>query len=349
MTGTISVMDTRSFLPKSGFVDLPKRMLDRYSLAELIRAAATDDGETLRFYNEVSEAVAQRTAQQPSTFRSYFIPNDYLARDLQATSGTGAYLVSTQNAGFAGAMFASSITARLPMRRAQLVGNGTVAAVTTPPTVAWLAGEGAEAPDAAPVFGQRAVTPRTVSTVQFVSRQLDLQSPGAVGFVEQTMGRAVAQAVDAAFVSGTGGAQPVGLLSMPDTVSQSGSSLAFAGVCTMIEAAEGLGGQPWVLMGKTTAKLLRQRPTTTGGGPIFAGGMVDGLSTIVSRAVPDAAMLIFDPTMLVEARWGSLEITVSPVTSSNAFRAGIIGVRVMATVDYVADHPGVIAKTVNVT
>lgn len=344
-------MMQRSHLPPSGFLDLPKRQADRYSLGELIRAAAYDDKSVLPFYNEISEAIAAKTKQQPSTFRSFFVPNDVLARDMTAAGVSGSnYLVDTQVASFASALFSTSITARLPLRRAQLTGNGTIAAITTAPTVGWLAGEGVEAVDAGPVFGQRAMTPKTVATTQFVSRQLDLQSPGAISFVESQMGRALAQAVDVAFISGTGASgQPTGLLTLSGTTNQSGTSLDYSGVSTMIAAAEGYGGTPHALMGKDTAKLLRQRAKVSGGTPIYENGSVDGLPSIVSRAVPDAGLLIFDPTLIAEARWGTVEITISPLASPTAFKSGSIGVRLMLSLDWAVDHPAVVAKSTSIT
>ncbi|HMM85344.1 phage major capsid protein [Azohydromonas sp.] len=344
-------MMQREHLPQSGFLDLTVRQASRYSLGELIRAAAHDDKSVLPFYREISEAIAAKTGQQPTTFRSFYIPNDVLVRDMTASGSSGSnYLVGTQNAGFAGALFATSITARLPLRRAQLTGNGTIAAVTTAPTVAWLSDEATQAPDGAPVVGQRSMTPKTIATTQFVSKQFDLQSPGAISFVEQQMGAALAKAVDVAFISGGGsGGEPLGLLQVPNTVSQSGTTLAYSGVCTMIAAAEGYGGAPVAIMGVDVARLLRQRAKITSGEPIYSNGKLDGLDVFVSRAAPDDAMVLLDPTLIAEARWGTVEVTISPLASPTAFRYGGIGVRLMLSIDWAVDHPSTIAKSTSIT
>ncbi|MCU0940206.1 MAG: phage major capsid protein [Burkholderiaceae bacterium] len=332
---------------------LTKREIERYSIIDLISAAARDDAGRLSFYSSISEAVAAKTGQQATTHRSYLIPSDVLVRDLTAGGGgsAGGFLVAgTQASPFGAALFATSVTARLPLRRVPMVGNAAVAVATTAPTVTWLATEATETSDAAMAFGQRNAVPKTVSAVQFISRQLDLQAPSSAAFVEQQLGAAVAKAIDVAFVNGSGiNGQPMGLLGLSGTTSQSGSSLNYAGVTAMIKASEGYGGQPWVLMGVDAARLLRQRAKVTSGDPIYGNGTVDGLSSIVSRALPDDSMIVLDPSTINELRWGAVEVTVTPLASPTAFKAGAIGVRVMASVDWTVDHPATVAKAVSIT
>jgi HK97 family phage major capsid protein len=229
-------------------------------------------------------------------------------------------------------------------------GYSTLTVATTAATTTWLSDEYATIADAAMAFGQRAAAPKTVSTVGFISKQLDLTSPTAAGFIEQQFASALATAVDTAFVSGSGASgEPTGLLTLAGTTSQSGTSLAYSGVCAMLGAAEGWGGTPHVLMGKDTAKLLRQRAKVTSGDPIFANGSIDGLPTIVSRAMPDAGMLVLDPTLITDVRFGALEVVVTPLASATAFRTGAIGVRLMESVNWMTDFPAAAAKATSIT
>jgi HK97 family phage major capsid protein len=348
--GTMPAMKTHT--TTDTILDLPKRVLDRYSIGELIRAAAHEDTNTLAFYSEISDSVAAKTGQQPSATRSFFVPGDYMRRDLTvATPSAGGYLVDAPVLDFAGALHAASLTSRLPLRRIPAKGNASVAVMVDAPTTTWLSSESAEIADAAPTFGTRSATPKTVSTVAWLSRQLVLQAPASPGFAEQQMAAEMAKAIDTAFVSGSGASgQPTGLLTLSNTTNQSGTSLAYTGVTAMVKAAEGYSAnQPHVLMGVDTAALMRQRAKVTGSGPILDGGSVDGLPTIVSRAVPANAMLVFDPTLIAEVRWGALEIAVTPFASPDAFKRGAIGVRLIQSLDWIVDHPVAVAKSTSIT
>lgn len=349
MAGTMQAMNT--YIAPNTLIDLTAKQVARYSITELVRAAAHEDHATLRFYDECSRAVAEKTGQQASALRSYFVPGDVLQRDLQATAGSGAYLVDTQVMGFGSALYAAGLTTRLPLRRVAAKGNATVATMTAKPTTTWLAGETAELADAAPTFGTVGFTPKTCGTVAWLSRQLVTQSPDGLRFVEQQMAAAVAEARDVAFIQGSGASgQPTGLLTLSGTTSQSGTSLNYAAIAAMIKNAEGYGGgTPHVLMGVTVAELLRQRAKVSGSGPIFDGGSVDGLPTHVSRAVPDDAMLVFDPTLVTEVTWGAMEVAVTPLASPEVFRRGAVGVRIMMTLDYGVDRAASISKSVSIT
>jgi HK97 family phage major capsid protein len=278
------------------------------------------------------------------------IPDDYVQRDMTAAGVSGSNYVVGTELSFASALYANSIVAKLPMRRASLTGNGLMAITTTTPTSTWLNAEDAVIADASMVFGQRSATPKNVATTCFVSKQMDLTAPAVIAYVEQMMAAKLAQDIDAAFVNGSGASgQPAGLLTIAGTTTQSGTTLAYSGVCTMIAAAEGYGGVPHVLLGKDTAKLLRQRAKVTSGTTIFDGGTIDGLPAIVSRAVPDDALLVFDPALITEVRFGPLEILASPLATPAAFARGAIGVRLIASVDFMVDNAAAVAKSTSIT
>jgi hypothetical protein len=341
----------RNHLPPDSYLDLPRKQLDRYSLAELIGATDRGDQRTLQFYRECSDAIAERSGRHPGTISGYFIPSDYLMRDMTVAGVSGSnYIVGTQQLSFGGSLFASSITARQPLRRAALTGNGTLTVATTAATSTWLSAEDAQIADAAMAFGQRSATPKTISTVALISKTMDLSAPAVASYIEQQFGAKAGQDIDTAFINGSGNSgEPLGLLIMSGTTSQSGTNLAYSGVCTMIAAAEGYSGTPHVLLGKDTAKLLRQRAKVTSGEPIFSNGTVDGLPTIVSRAMPADAMLVFDLALLTEVRFGAMEVVVSPLATPTAFRVGAIGIRLMQSVDFLTDHAAAVVKSTSIT
>lgn len=335
-------------------LDLPSKQRERYTLAGLIGAVARGDQREQAFFRECSDAIAEKIGRPPQSFTGFLV--DFARRDLTVNptgqagnNATGAYLVN-QRLDFAGALYAASVTSKLPMRRITARDDAKLTVTTTAATATWLADEYAQISDGALAFGQRAAVAKTVSCVMFISKQMDLQAPAVAGFVEQEAARKLAEAVDVAFISGSGASgEPAGLLTRSGTTSQSGTSLAYSGICSMISAAEGYGGTPHVLLGKDTAKLLRQRAKVTSGEPIFGNGSIDALPTTVSRAVPADAMLVFDPALITDVRFGVLEAVVTPLASSTAFATGAIGIRLMESVDWLIDFPASIAKSTSIT
>jgi hypothetical protein len=345
-------MDTNAYTIAGPVIGMTRKELDRFSLSDLVRAAAHEDVGQLSFHSGISDAVAAATGQQASATRSFFIPADVMRRDMTAGSGpTGGYLVDSPVVDFAGALHAASLTARLPMRRIPAKGNASVGAMTGTPTTTWLSGENDEAADAAPTFGTKSAVPKTISTVAWLSRQLVLQAPMSAGFVEMQRAAALAKAIDTGFVQGAGSAgEPTGLLTLAGTSATSGSSLAYSGVVAMQKATEGYSANPpHVLLGVDAAALLRQRAKISGSQPILDNGRVDNLPTFVSRAMPADAMLMFDPTLRAEIRWCALEVTITPLGSPDAFKHGAVGVRLIQSIDWITDHPSVISKSTSIT
>ena len=70
----------------------------------------------------------------------------------------------------------------------------------------------------------------------------------------------------------------MGLMSVPDTSSVSGTSIAWAAILGMIETAEAYSQSPGdirVLLAPNTAKLFRGREKASGSGFILQGGRID--------------------------------------------------------------------------
>lgn len=343
-------MITRLHLPSGAYLGLTQREAQRYLLGEMIHAAATDDVDKLGFYRECSDAIMKRTGAQPSTVSSYFVPVDYMVRDLTAASASaGGYLVDAP-VGFASGLFAQTLIGTLPLRPLPMNGTGALAATASVATQ-WLTTEATEASNAEPTFGMRAVVPKTVISTAFVSRQLALQSPGGMQFGEQQIGAKLGEAADTALVDGTGvEGQPHGLLRIAGTTSTIGTSLGWSGVRDMIAACEGYtaGGLQFVL-GTTAAKLLRAREKASGNGMVLADGKIDGIPVVVSRAMPADALLLAPWPTVVMATWGALEVTVTPLASPGAFQRGAIGVRLVWTLDFVAEQPSAIGVATSIT
>lgn len=343
-------MITRTLLPADGYLGLKPRELVDYSLGELIQSAAVGDERRLGFYRDCSRTIEQRLGRTASTGASFYLPVDYMTRDLATGSGGGGSLTGTQ-VSFASGLFGASLIGTLPLRHLPLTGDlslGVVGSIATQ----WLAGEGASASHADPTFGARAASPRTVICSFYVSRQFAHQAgPGGMQFLEQQIGAKLAETADTALINGSGASgQPAGLLLYSGTTSTSGTSLAWSGIRDLIAAAEGytVGGLSFV-MGTTAAKVLRAREKATGNGMVMADGKIDGIPVIVSRACPADALVLAPWPSVVMATWGTPELTVTPLADPTAFKQGRIGVRLVWSLDFAAEQPSAIGKSTSIT
>lgn len=329
---------------------LTNKERQRYTLGNLVAAHVANDKTELAAFRELSDAVTEKTGRMTSGFGSYLLPPEVLTRDLQVTGGnSGGYLVSTDH-DFASALAAASLTSRLPLRRIDLVGDLSLGIGSSVATV-WV-GESAQISHADPSFGTGAVTPRTVSAVVNFSHQLWRQTGNSgQGFVERELARALAAAVDTAFVQGSGAdGEPAGLLTIANTTSESGSSIAYSNICTLLAASEGydVDGVAFIL-GTTAARLLRQRAKTAGGNMVFENGRIDGVPVYVSKACPDDALVVAPFGRIIEASWGGLEVAVASTASASAFALGQVSVRLMKTINFLAEKPALIGKSTSIT
>jgi HK97 family phage major capsid protein len=330
---------------------LTKREAERYSISDLIDAAATNDRSRLAFYDEVSAAVAAKhPGLQPSTVRSYFVPADVMTRNLTAgVPAQGGYLVDTTNAAFGDMLFGADVLS-LPMTKIAMAGNAQIPVVSSA-SAAWLANEGTEYSGADPVFAQRGLTPKTVSTVVTMSRAFDKQSrDGGMQLVQRQLVEKVRETVGTAVIAGTGGAQPTGLLSVSGTASTSGSTLGWNGITDLLNAVEGYSTDDLVfVVGVNAARLLRRREKAAGSGVILDAGQIGGIRCLVSRCCPTDALVLASWPNVVFASFGPLELTVVNNATSAQFLAGQIGVRVMWSVDVSVIQPGVVGKSTSIT
>lgn len=323
----------------------------RYSLAELVRAQVTGDTRALQFYSTASDALAEAAGTPTSTHRSFYVPADVMTRALTAGAPTaGGYLAETERR-FAGELYAAGLFGRLPLRRLPAKGNIAMGTATDV-AVQWQATETSEVSHASPTFAARVMEPKTVAAVVTMSKQFAVAAGAeAAAFVERELARALAQAVDAAMVDGTGiDGQPTGLLRLAGTTSTGGTGIAYNGVCDLLAAAEGhdAGGTAFV-MGATAAKLLRQRAKTAGGNMVFENGAVDGVPAHVSRAMPADALLVAPWSTIAMGVFAPLEVTIAPNASSNDFLAGRVAIRLMWAVDFAAAHPAAVGKATSIT
>lgn len=325
---------------------------ERFSLFNLVRARLLGDAEALREFNGISEATLAQNKAAASGLGGHVLPSDSLSRrDLTVAAAAGGGYLKPTEVDYASALLAASVAEWLPLRRVPLQGDlsmGTGLTVST----AWQSTEATSISHSDPDFGVSVATPKTVGCVVTASRLLWMALlAGGRAFLEAQLARAMAAAKDTAFINGTGASgQPLGLLNASGTTSTSGTSLAWAGICTLIDAADGYeaDGMAFVL-GNTTAKLLRQREKAAGSGFILSGGTIDGVPAYVTRSAPADSLLVFPAGRIVAAEWGALEVAITETASASAFATGKVSIRLMQSVDWLAEKPALVGKSSSIT
>jgi len=161
------------------------------------------------------------------------------------------------------------------------------------------------------------------------------------------MAEGVAVATDFAGLAGSGAnGEPTGVLNTSGITSVSGAS---AGYATVVGVQKSVADSNAVLNAgalgycttPTVAELWKGKQRFSGSdSPLWQGalnrGVVEGIPALATKQMPAATALYGDWSSLLLLEWGVLEIEVNPFTN---FKAGIVGVRVMWSLDVVVRHP----------
>jgi len=341
---------------------------EQFSLSKAILACVDKDWRNAPFELDCSRAVAKQLnkIQEPTKF---YIPFEVLQkevetpirrdgrRDLSVAYGGGAYLVDTTNVGFIEMLRNRSVVMRMGARRLTgLQGNVTIPKHSGSATAYWLTGETTEIDETQQTILQVVMTPKTVGAYTEISRQLLLQStPGAEGIVTDDLAQVVALAADYAALAGSGLAgAPLGIIYTPLVGTQSGTTMAYGGLLGMqsdLAAANvtplrgGFVGTP-----ATAAILMAEMKVANDFSPCWEGNMWDGqmcgFPAMSSNQIPTAGLLFGDWQELVIGEWGVLEVEVNPYAN---FKAGIIGVRAVYSMDVALRRPVAFCWSVTVT
>lgn len=353
---------------------MSRREVEQYSLLRAIEAAGSGNWNKAGRELEAHQAIAKRVGgiQEPNKF---YVPLDVQARSVTeqvyaellgklgqraldvATPASAGYLVDTRNMGFIEMMRARSVCFRMGARRlGGLVGNVTVPRQTGSATAQWLDGEDAELTETLQVLGQLSLTPKTVGAYTEISRQLMLQSsPDAESLVMADLAAVVGLAVDKAGLEGTGAdGQPTGISATSGIGAVTGTTLGYAGVLefqTDVAASNIMPVRGGYATTPAVAALMMARArfanTDT---PLWQGnvwdGQMAGFPAMSSNQLASASMIFGDWDSLVIGEWGVLEVEVDPGAN---FKAGIIGVRAMYTVDVGVRRAAAFSRSTSIT
>jgi HK97 family phage major capsid protein/HK97 family phage prohead protease len=353
----VALQEKRTAASAATFVDMPAKEVARYSMWRALKAVQSGRWEDAGLELEASRAVAQRTGRSNAR-DSFFVPLDVQQRDLTVgTNSAGGYLRGTDNMSFIEMLRNRMVAYQLGATRLSgLVGNVTIPKQTTGATAYWLSTEATAITEGNQVFGQLALTPRTVGAYTEISRLLQLQSsPDAEQIIMSDLAKQVAIAADLATLAGTGTEQPTGITQTGSIGSVSGTSLAAAGVIefqTDVAANNALSGSLGYVTTAAVAGLLMVRPElpTTGTTRLWQGNVAEGtlfgIRAITSAQMASATMLFGDWSQVVVGEWGVLELAVNDRAN---FPAGITGIRAMYTMDVGLRWPGAFSYASSIT
>jgi HK97 family phage major capsid protein len=322
----------------------------RYDVGRAVRRL-TSGGRRDGLEREIHDEIVARCGREPEGGNSLYVPFSTLAYQSRAlvagTSTLGGYLADAPNfSSEAQALLSLLVLGKLGAQAVD-AGRGSPALprITTPATATWLQAETTATPETDLSFGQLALTPHTVSTFLQASRQLVLQSsPEVSGVFARNLGAVIARAVEKAAFSGSGiSGSPHGIIGMSGVGTQSGASLALAGILSAVQStgdALAWDSNPGFVADKASAFLLAQRAKTSGSsfvlweGPQTLGQVAEYRAAATS-GMPTNTMIFGNFSHLVIASWGGLEISADPygASGSGLFQSGLVGVRALVTCD----------------
>lgn len=316
----------------------------RFSIARAIQEAATDRGLRDGYEREVCGATAQLAGQSHDPHR-FWVPLQALRRDLTVGGADAAQLVGTATGDPVDVLRPWSVAlsagiAVLP----GLVENLAVPRVTTKSSAGWLSSEGvSQTADAQPVVGQVSLMPKSGAAHIALTRQFSRQAAAGEQLMREQLLRAVGELLDTAFFAGSGlEGEPTGLLNAQDIGTQSGTSLALAGLLAMRDTVLDAGGREanlqWVGHPGVQQTLGARESASGNGGFLWGRRQILDAPAHATRNAPSATLVCGDFSTAILGVWGpaALRVEVDPYS---AFSTGQIRARIIFMVDFAFPRP----------
>lgn len=294
----------------------------------------------------------QRAMHLPG--QGFSIPLEMLTRDLNLGSPTaGGNLVGSPRGATLPTLGGASLVEALGATIV-LLPQGNVPGIpasSAAVTAGWVTGEGQPVGQSEPTFALRSLSMKTVGAYAVFTRKL-LKAAGAAAdqIVREEMTKAIARALDAAALGGSGaGGQPTGLTGVSGTHSQSGTSLAWAGIQNQLQALgdAGVRDEFIAFVGTPSVReLLAQREKAAGSGLVWDGRSIAGFPAVADAACPAGTLLVGDWRQLVIALQPGVQFIVDPFTFSTS---GAVRVVALLDCDVQVLQPAAFSKATSVS
>lgn len=261
----------------------------------------------------------------------------------QNTTTTAPELIATQHRAdqYIGPLRDSLLVQRLGVRTLSgLTGNVSIPKAGTGLSVGWVE-EGQALPESQMDFESVTLTPHHVGGITEMSRQLIQQSSPAIeDLVRQDLSWAIAHAVDAAIIAGTGtGGQPLGIINRTG-VQEAALPADWDDVLAIEQMLAAINVNPtgwYTSPAVMTALRGILKAPTAGSDYIATAGRIGELPAASSNAAPVDTAILGDWSQVLLGQWGAVEILVNPYAETPYRRGGVL-VRAMSTVDVAVRH-----------
>ena len=320
--------------------DNPGNLEERVSLLAVLRAGV--EGRAITGAEAEMHAELERR-HGPAKHGGILVPLAAFERRDPNTTTTAPELVGTAHRAdqYIGPLRNSLLVQRLGVRTLSgLVGNVSIPKAGAGLSAGWVA-EGGALPESDMDFDSVTLSPHHVGGITEMSRQLIQQSAPAIeGLVRDDLSFAVAAAVDAAIVAGTGLAgQPAGIIGRAG-VQTADLPATWADVLAIEQllAAVNIDPTGWYTSPAVMTALRGILKAASAGSEYIAGrGTIGELPAASSNAAPDDTAILGDWSQVLLGQWGAVEILVNPYAETPYKRGGVL-VRAMATVDVAVRH-----------
>ncbi|WP_298575578.1 phage major capsid protein [uncultured Luteimonas sp.] len=313
----------------------------RASLIDVLRAGL--EGRSLTGASAEMHAELERRHGAPS-HGGILVPLSAFERRDANTTTTAADLVATDYRAdqFIGPLRASLLVRQLGVRTLSgLRGDVVIPKYGTGVSTQWIT-EGESLDESGMTFAGVSLTPHHVGSLAEISRQAIQQTaPGIHDLIRDDMSYAIAAAVDAAIVAGTGtDGQPRGVMYTPG-VQTAAIPTSWSDVLDVEQQLRGANVTPtgwYTTTAVQTALRKVLKAPTAGSGYIAGPATIGDLPSASSNAAPASTAILGDWSQVLVGQWGAIEIVTNP-WANPAFARGGVYVRAFSTVDVAVRHP----------
>jgi HK97 family phage major capsid protein len=315
-------------------LDMPDKDKRGYSIWNLVRSVVEGDPKLAALEIDASRQISKNLNQPTRSNNSFFIDYGHLKRDItiasgENMSGTAGNLVATQ---LMAGNFVDLLYNKLLFGKALnvMLLSGLVGYVDFPrksahSTAYWI-GENEAATKSNIDFGKFTLTPHTVSAIVQYSRLAAKQTtPAMEGIVMMDILMQISQTIDAGVIQGSGnGNQPKGILVQDHVNTADISNFVFGTAIDLETVLEDLNvntdNLPYIMTPLIRGQLKQRKIEAGQTAKIIDKNEMAGHGVFGSKNVPASTIMHGDPSEIILADWGVLEIQINRLNDDGSIK-----------------------------
>ena len=319
---------------------------NQVNVVDVIRAGM--EGRSLT--GAAAEYQAETERRTGRKAQGVFVPMRALESRSVNTTATAGQLVGTDHRAqdyiepFRNSLLARKLGVRV---LSGLTGNVSIPKYATGNTTGWVA-ENSALPTGGMTFDNVTLAPKHAGGITEMSRALIQQSsPDVEALIRGDLSALLAQAIDAAIITGGGTNEPVGILSTVGIQTGSLATLSWPAICALIEKLElanvDTSAASWLVTAKAKTQLTSKQTTTAANAMLMEGGKIANINAYSTNQLANKTsilgrVLLGDFSQVLLGIWSEVDLLVNPFDSTAYARGGVL-VRAMSTVDIAVRHP----------